>query len=112
MLCSTGNAYPLLLFQFWNSRSGVKATPSLRRSSRRSFVLGSTVIVVGRNTRRLGISGATPGCPRCIGGANVTSAISHRRCHIALPARIKVHDAIDFIVAQVVDYYGSSRSLR
>jgi len=28
------------------------------------------------------------------------------------PSRIKVHDAIDLIVAQIVDYYGSSRSLR
>jgi len=79
----------------------VKATPWLRRSSRRSPLLGSTSVVVGRNKRRRGTSGATTGCFRRIGGtANVTS-----HC----PLRIKVHDAIDLIVALIVDYYGNVR---
>jgi hypothetical protein len=41
------------------------------------------------------------GCPRRIGGTLMSDCTA--------PLRIKVHDAIDVIVALIVDYYGNIR---
>jgi hypothetical protein len=55
-------------------------------------------VVVRRNKGRLGTSDATPDALAALAAPPMS--------HCTAPLRIKVHDAIDVIVALIVDYYG------
>ncbi len=91
-------AFPILESSLCESKPRHRCVDHLDTVCLFACLFARIPVVVGRNKRRLGTSGRDTGSPRRIGGT--TNVRFHR------PLTIKVHDAIDVIVALIVDYYG------